>query len=131
MSNSRKTIWIIFALFMFIQLGAIYIVDKNQEDMYFLMKMKGYIPYMLYYSLASVVLFMLSFMVYQLDNIKAKKELVQLEQDKTELKAKLFDLQEQVSKPKESTKSLPPPEEPEPDKEATSEESTNSESDSE
>lgn len=130
MSNSRKTIWIIFALFMFIQLGAIYIVDKNQEDMYFLMKMKGYIHYMLYFSLASVVLFMLSFMVYQLDNIKSKKDLAQLEQDKTELKAKLFDLQEQVSKPKESTQPLPPAD-PDPDQESTPEESTNSESDSE
>ena len=130
MSNSRKTIWIIFALFMFIQLGAIYFVDKNQEDMYFLMKMKGYIPYMLYFSLASVVLFMLSFMVYQLDAIKAKKELTQLEQDKTELKAKLFDLQEQVSKPVESVKPLPAAD-PDPEPESTPEEPTNSAEDSE
>ncbi len=94
MSNSRKIIWITFALFMFIQVGISYMVKKNQNDLSFLMSMKSYIPYMLVFTLAGLVLFLLSFMVYQLDGIKAKKQVVQLENDKQGLKAKLFDLQE-------------------------------------
>jgi len=58
------------------------------------MEMKDYIPYMLYFSLVGLVLFVLSFMVYQLDGLKAKKQIAKLEQDKNELKAKLFDMQE-------------------------------------
>lgn len=107
MSNSRKTIWIIFALFMFLQMGTSYITDKNQDNLAFLMEMKGYISYMLYFSLAGVVLFMLSFMVYQLDNIKSKKQIAQLENDKNELKAKLFDMQEEISKPTNSKPQIP------------------------
>lgn len=98
MSNSRKTIWIVFAFFMFIQMGIFYITNKNQDNLIYLMEIQGYIPYMFYFSLAGVVLFMLSFMVYQLDNIKANKQITQLEREKNELKAKLFDIQELTSK---------------------------------
>ncbi len=94
MSNSRKIIWISLAIFMFIQLGSSYLTNKNQNDLSFLMEMKNYIPYMLYFSLVGITLFLFSFMVYQLDGIKAKKKIAQLEQDKNELKAKLFDMQE-------------------------------------
>ncbi len=94
MSNSRKTIWSAFAVFVFIQLGSAYLTNKNQNDINFLMEMKDYIPYMFYFSLAGLLLFLLSFMVYRLDSIKAKKQIAQLEQDKNVLKAKLFDLQE-------------------------------------
>ena len=98
MSNSRKTIWIVFAFFMFIQMGTFYITNKNQDNLIYLMEIQGYIPYMFYFSLTGVVLFMLSFMVYQLDNIKANKQITQLEREKNELKAKLFDIQELTSK---------------------------------
>lgn len=104
MSNSRKTIWLLFALFMFIQVGSSYITYKNQDNLSFLMEMKGYIPYMLYFSLVVIILFLLSFMVYQLDGMKAKKQISQLEQDKNELKAKLFDMQEA-----RTTEKLPSP----------------------
>lgn len=101
MSNSRKIIWISFALFMFFQMGTSYITDKNQDNLSFLIEMKSYISYMLYFSLAGVILFLLSFMVYQLDSMKANKQIAQLEQDKNELKAKLFDMQEENANPVE------------------------------
>ena len=101
MSNSRKVVWISFALFMFFQMGTSYITSKNHNNLSFLMEMKDYIPYMVYFSLAGVVLFLFSFMVYQLDGMKAKKQITQLENDKNELKAKLFDLQEELSKSSE------------------------------
>ncbi len=94
MSNLRKIIWIALAIFMFIQVGSSYLTHKNQDNFSFLMEMKNYIPYMLYFSLVGLLLFLLSFMVYQLDGMKAKKQIAQLEQDKNDLKAKLFDMQE-------------------------------------
>lgn len=115
MSNSRKIIWISFALFMFFQMGTSYITDKNQDNLNFLIEMKGYISYMLYFSLAGVILFLLSFMVYQLDGMKANKQIAQLEQDKNELKAKLFDMQEEKAKPVEIDESpVPEPKKEEP-----------------
>jgi hypothetical protein len=108
MSNSRKFIWIAFAIFMFFQMGTSYITNKNQDNLSFLMEMKGYIPHMLYFSLVGVILFMLSFMVYQLDNMKAKKQITQLENDKNELKAKLFDMQEAQSQEKNSSPIVQP-----------------------
>lgn len=110
MSNSRKTVWIIFALFMFVQLGMAYMVDKNQDNLNFLLNMKKYIPFMLYFALLGAVLFVTSFMFYQLDNIKSKKLITQLENDKNQLKAKLFDMQEE--KQKEEPKAIQPKEEP-------------------
>ena len=79
------------------------------------MEMKDYIPYMVYFSLAGVILFLFSFMVYQLDGMKANKQITQLENDKNELKAKLFDLQEEISKSKEPKPVLAIEPKPEPD----------------
>ncbi len=115
MSNSRKIIWSAFAIFMFIQLGSAYLTSKNQNNLSFLMEMKDYIPYMLYFSLAALALFLLSFMVYRLDSIKAKKQITQLEQDKNELKAKLFDLQEAQTPEKLPAPTIKPETSTEPD----------------
>lgn len=116
MSNSRKVIWISFALFMFFQMGTSYLTNKNQNNLSFLMEMKDYIPFMLYFSLVGVILFMLSFMVYQMDGMKAKKQISQLEQDKNELKAKLFDMQEEHAKKVETEPAPAAPKiEPKPD----------------
>ena len=115
MSNSRKVIWISFALFMFFQMGTSYITSKNHNNLSFLMEMKDYIPYMVYFSLAGVILFLFSFMVYQLDGMKANKQITQLENDKNELKAKLFDLQEEISKSTEPKPVLAIEPKPEPD----------------
>ncbi|MCF6352682.1 MAG: hypothetical protein L3J06_06710 [Cyclobacteriaceae bacterium] len=124
MSNSRKTIWSAFAVFMFIQLGSAYLTNKNQNNISFLMEMKDYIPYMLYFSLAGLALFLLSFMVYRLDSIKAKKQIAQLEQDKNVLKAKLFDLQEAQTSEKLPAPAIKPATAPTPETPAKPNEDT-------
>jgi len=111
MSNSRKIIWIALAIFMFIQVGSSYITNINQDNLSFLMEMKNYIPYMLYFSVVGLILFLLSFMAYKLDGIKAKKQIAQLEQDKNELKAKLFDMQEAQTPEKLPLPKIQPPSE--------------------
>ncbi len=126
MSNSRKTIWIAFATFMLIQLGSSYLTYKNQNNMSFLMEMKSYLPYMLYFSIVGLVLFLLSFMVYQLDGLKAKKQIAKLEQDKNELKAKLFDMQESQTPEIVPTPLLKPPSETLPEEGISDNESVDS-----
>lgn len=111
MSHTRKTVWILFALFMFVQLLVAYMVDKNQENLNFLLNMKKYIPFMLYFSIVGAVLFLVSLLFLQIDNVKSKNLITQLENDKNQLKAKLFDMQEEKHKVVPTT-SLPPKEEP-------------------
>lgn len=108
MNNSRKIIWIALAMFMLIQVGSTYLTNKNQNNLSFLMEMKDYIPYMFYFTLMGLVLFLLSFMVYRTDGLKAKKQIVKLEQDKNELKAKLFDMQEAQTSEKLPTPIIKP-----------------------
>ncbi len=115
---------------MFIQVGSSFLTNKNQDNLSFLMEMKNYIPYMLYLSLVVLILLLLSFMVYQLDGMKAKKQIAQLEQDKNELKAKLFDMQEAQTPEKAPAPKILPPSEPTKDgagEEASSSADTDSE----
>lgn len=98
MSNSRKTVWIIFAIYTFILLLVAYMVDRNQNNLDFLLRMKNYIPFMLYFAIFGVVIFLFALLFHQMDNMKAKKLITQLENDKNHLKAKLFDMQEEKEK---------------------------------
>lgn len=98
MSNSRKTVWILAGIYVLIMLGLSYLVDKNQDNLNFLLSMKKYIPFMLYFSIIGVVLYLFVFTFYQMDTSKAKRLITQLENDKNQLKAKLFDMQEEKDK---------------------------------
>lgn len=114
MSNSRKTVWIIFAIYTFIMLLVAYMVDRNQNNLDFLLRMKNYIPFMLYYAIFGVVIFLFALLFHQMDNQKAKKLITQLENDKNQLKAKLFDMQEEQGKAVATQKVMDTPkEEPE------------------
>lgn len=114
MSNSRKTVWIIFAIYTFIMLLVAYMVDRNQNNLDFLLRMKNYIPFMLYYAIFGVVIFLFALLFHQMDNQKAKKLITQLENDKNQLKAKLFDMQEEQGKAVATQKVIDTPkEEPE------------------
>lgn len=117
MSNSRKTVWIIFAIYTFIMLLVAYMVDRNQNNLDFLLRMKNYIPFMLYYAIFGVVIFLFALLFHQMDNQKAKKLITQLENDKNQLKAKLFDMQEEQGKAVATQKAIETPkEEPETNK---------------
>ncbi len=106
MSNSRKIIWSAFAIFMFIQVGISYWAAQNSSKIlnYYFSKIDNLSTHIesslhltLYFTLFGLVLFVLSFIVFQMDGMKAKKQIARLEQDKNELKAKLFDMQEAKS----------------------------------
>ena len=107
MSKSKSIIWVVFAVLMFVQVGVSYLVYKNQNDLSFLMNMKSYIPFMLYFSIILLIVFMFSFMFSQLEIMKASKQIGALENDKNQLKAKLFDFQEASQNKEKETKALP------------------------
>lgn len=89
-------------------------VDRNQNNLDFLLRMKNYIPFMLYYAIFGVVIFLFALLFHQMDNQKAKKLITQLENDKNQLKAKLFDMQEEQGKAVATQKVIDTPkEEPE------------------
>lgn len=111
MSNSRKTVWILAGIYVLIMLGLSYLVDKNQDNLNFLLSMKKYIPFMLYFSIIGVVLYLFVFTFYQMDTSKAKRLITQLENDKNQLKAKLFDMQEEKDKTLSVPKAIETPKE--------------------
>ena len=102
MKNPRKTIIYLFLIFHLLQfIGALYI-DARQDDLGFLLSIKGYLPWMKYFALTGLVLFLVAYIVVIRDTRSLRKALNQAKEEHTTLKAKLFDLQE-VTKKSETT----------------------------
>jgi len=94
MKNPRKTLIYIFLIFHLIQfIGALYI-DARQDDLGFLLSIKGYLPWMKYFALTGLVLFLASYIAVMRDTRLLRKSIDQAREEHTSLKAKLFDFQE-------------------------------------
>jgi len=94
MKNPRKTILYLFLIFHLLNfIGALYI-DARQDDLGFLLSMKGYLPWMKYFAMTGLVLFLVAYIVVLRDTRLLRKTVEQSKEDHTLLKAKLFDLQE-------------------------------------
>lgn len=94
MKNPRKTLIYIFLIFHLIQfIGALYI-DARQDDLGFLLGIKGYLPWMKYFALTGLVIFLVAYIVVMRDFRLLRKSIDQAREEHTSLKAKLFDLQE-------------------------------------
>ena len=98
MKNPRKTITYIFLSYLLIFVfGALYI-DARQDDLGFLLSIKGYLPWMKYFAILGLVLFLVAYIVVLRDTRTLRKNVNQAKEEHTLLKAKLFDLQEAASK---------------------------------
>lgn len=98
MKNPRKTIIYLFLIFHLLQfIGALYI-DARQDDLGFLLSIKGYLPWMKYFALSGLVLFLIAYIVVLRDTRSLRKAVEQAKEEHTTLKAKLFDLQEATKK---------------------------------
>lgn len=94
MKNPRKTLIYIFLIFHLIQfIGALYI-DARQDDLGFLLSIKGYLPWMKYFALTGLVLFLAAYIAVMRDTRLLRKSIDQAREEHTSLKAKLFDFQE-------------------------------------
>jgi hypothetical protein len=98
MKNPRKTIIYLFLIFHLLHfIGALYI-ESRQDDLGFLLSIKGYLPLMKYFALSGLILFLIAYIVLLRETRFLRKEVTLAKEEHTELKAKLFDLQEEVRK---------------------------------
>jgi len=94
MKNPRKTLVYLFLSYLLIfEFGALYI-DARQDDLGFLLSIKGYLPWMKYFAVIGLVLFIISYIVVIRENRALRKSVDQAKEEHTMLKAKLFDFQE-------------------------------------
>ncbi|RLD23168.1 MAG: hypothetical protein DRI71_05975 [Bacteroidetes bacterium] len=91
MKKITKVFWISFAVYStFTFIGSI-IIERNENNLGFLINMKGYIPLMKYFTFLGLVFFAIAFVYTWRTNAVKRKEIKRLEFDKQELKATLFD----------------------------------------
>lgn len=96
MKNPGKTLIYLFLTFHLLHfIGALYI-DSRQDDLSFLLSMKGYISWMKYFALSGLVLFISAYFIVTRDARILTKSLENSKEEQTALKAKLFDLQEEA-----------------------------------
>ena len=107
MTKSHKVFWFIFCLYFLMALTSSFIADHYQNDLGFLISMKGYIPLAKYFFLFGFILFGFSYLFMKINLRDYKKEVDKYETEKTNLKAKLFDLQEEYNEVVEP-KTAPP-----------------------
>ena len=105
MTKPRKVFWFIFSLYFVLALISSLVADHYQNDLGFLINMKGYIPLAKYFSLFGLILFGFSYLFMRLSLKDHKKNVQLLETEKKELKAQLFDLQEECKDEKEQKSS--------------------------
>ena len=99
MKNPRKTIIYLFLIFHLLHfIGALYI-DARQDDLGFLLSIKGYLSWMKYFALTGVVLFLVAYIVVLRETRFLRKEIKLAKEEHTALKAKLFDYQEASKRP--------------------------------
>ena len=98
MKNPRKTVIYLFLIFHLLHfIGALYI-DSRQDDLGFLLSIKGYLPWMKYFALSGLVLFLVAYIVVLRDSRILRKSINLAKEEHTSLKAKLFDFQEASKK---------------------------------
>ena len=95
MKKSTKIFWIIFAVYSVMALIGSLIVEHYQNNLGFLIEMKGYIFLMKYYFIFGLLLFLIVFFSMLKDRAHHKKQINKLEDEKRELKATLYDLRNQ------------------------------------
>lgn len=94
MRKATKIFWICFALYSLITFASSLVIERNQNDLGFLINMKGYIPLLKYYTFLGLVLFAIAFFFWWRIKSRKNKEIEKLIEEKKELKATMFDLQE-------------------------------------
>jgi hypothetical protein len=102
MSKAQKFFWLIFGLYFVMTEVATLVSDYYQNDLGFLINMKGYIPLMKYFALLGLALYTTSYVMMRLSEKNRIKQEGYLKGEKRELKAKLFDLQEKYNNLKET-----------------------------
>jgi len=92
MKKSTKVFWIGFAVYSILTFASTLVIEQNQNNLGFLINMKGYIPIMKYYTFLGLIFFAVSFYSMWRGRSQNAKALKRLEEEKKDLKAAMFDL---------------------------------------
>ena len=106
MKKNRVIFYLIFALF---HIGALIFTIQLGNSSSFLMSMFSWVPYFKWVTLLGVVLVIIDFTWAIASAKESNREKSVLSQEVNTLKAKMFDLQEQMSKNASSQRPLNPP----------------------
>lgn len=92
MRNLHKAFWISFAVYSLLTFVTTIVIERNENDLGFLINMKGYIHLMKYYTLVGLFFYLVAFGLMFKSRLKVKKLTSEFDLDKKELKAKISDL---------------------------------------
>ncbi len=109
MKKANRVFWISFAVYSLVSFVGSLIIERNQNNLGFLINMKGYIPLLKYYSFTGLVLFVIAFLLWWRTKARKNKEITQLTDEKKELKAIMFDLQDKKEAPPQIIEEQEPP----------------------
>src|SRR5687768_4974541 len=109
MNKNRVIFYLIFALF---HIGAFIFTVALGNDSGFLMSMFSWVPYFKWVTLVGVVLVLIDLIWAWIAAKDRRREKEALANEVNTLKAKLFDLQEEVSKKASAQKPINPPTQP-------------------
>lgn len=94
MKNPKSIFFLIYLLFHVALLGISIYVNLKSEDFEFLLKLRNNMDLMIYASVLGLVLFGINMILVSMESRNKNRHLAKLENEKNELKAKMFDLQD-------------------------------------
>ena len=106
MKKNRLIFYLIFALF---HIGAFIFTVALSNDSAFLMSMFSWVPYFKWVTLLGVVFVLVDFIWAWIAAKDSSRETEALSHEVNTLKAKLFDLQEEITKKASAVKPINPP----------------------
>lgn len=92
MRNLHKAFWISFAVYSLFTFISTIVIERNENDLGFLINMKGYIPFMKYYTLVGLFFYLIAFGMMFKSRRNLRKLTSEHDLDRKELKAKISDL---------------------------------------
>ena len=113
MRNLHKAFWISFAVYSLLTFVTTIVIERNENDLGFLINMKGYIPFMKYYTLVGLFFYLVAFGLMFKNRLKVRRLTSEFDLDKKELKAKISDLKrtQESGNGNDNNSELPKPEE--------------------
>ncbi len=93
MKKLNKVFWISFGIYSILTVIEALVIERNENNLGFLINMKGYIPLIKYYTLVGLAFFVIALISMLRSNHRYSKAIKDHDLEKKELKAKLLDLQ--------------------------------------
>lgn len=102
MKKLHRAFWISFGIYSVLTLLGTVVVERNENDLGFLINMKRFIPFMKYYSLVGLIFFITAFIMMWRSRLRLKKAISHFDIEKKEMKASILQLKKEISKLKQA-----------------------------